>query len=112
MKRAPFKALTQEAGRETEPESEPPVHSNELVVLLARGLQAAEGAQVVIEAKFDEEGRCPYNNDNYCRLLDWMGNARAALLNQQNTQRSRPAAQEHEFSPEPSKEPDNGAKEA
>jgi hypothetical protein len=60
------------------------VGSSELVLLLARGIEAAEGAQVVIEAKFDAEGRCPYNNDNYCKLLDWIGEAKSALAKQQN----------------------------
>ncbi len=73
------------------PESEPPVRSSELVGLLASGLEAAEGAQVVIEAKFANEDRDPHNNDNYCRLIDWMKDVRRALGKQPNagTQRRR-----------------------
>lgn len=56
-----------------------------LVLLLTQGIEAAEGAKVVMEAKFDAEDRCPYNSDNYCRLLDWMAEAKSALREQQNT---------------------------
>jgi hypothetical protein len=75
----------------TTPETTPPVRSSDLVRLLASGIEAAEGAQVVIEAKFDAEGRCPYNSDNYCRLLDWMAEAKTALAKQPNDRTERPA---------------------
>ncbi len=62
------------------------VSSSELVGLLAAGLEAAEGAQVLAECYFDLQEREPSNNDNYCRLLDWIKDARRALGKQPNDQ--------------------------
>lgn len=70
---------------------EPPVHPSELVGLLTSGLEAAEGAQVVMEA-WCAEGRDPFNNDNYCRLLDWMKDVRRALGKQPDDESSEPGA--------------------
>lgn len=67
-----------------QPPSDPPVRSSELVGLLTSGLEAAEGAQVVMEA-WCADGRDPCNNDNYCRLLDWMKDVRRALREQPNS---------------------------
>ena len=47
--------------------------------LLKRGLEAADGALVLANCYFERDGRDGCNNDNYCRLLDWMKDARAAL---------------------------------
>ena len=47
--------------------------------LLKRGLEAAEGAIVLAECFFDREGRDGCNNDNYCRLIDWIKDVRVAL---------------------------------
>lgn len=57
---------------------------SELVSLLKSGLEAAEGAQVLAECYFDLQEREPTNNDNYCRLLDWMKDVRRALEKQYN----------------------------
>lgn len=40
--------------------------------LLAEGLKAAEGAQVIANCYFGEHGLDPCNNDNFCRLMDWI----------------------------------------
>lgn len=47
-----------------------------MVGLLTDGIAAAEGAQVIIELYFQQQDRDPVNNDNYCRLLDWLKAAR------------------------------------
>lgn len=61
------------------------MNSNTRVVgLLASGLEAAEGAQVLAELYFAQQGRDPSNNDNYCRLLDWIKDVRRALGKQPN----------------------------
>ena len=73
-----------------QPRGEPPVRSSEIVGLLARGLEAAEGAQVVMEA-WCAEGYDPFNNDNYCRLMNWMRDARRALGKQPNAPHELPA---------------------
>lgn len=65
-------------------QGEPQVRSSALVRLLERGIEAAEGAQVTIEAKYADADQCPYNSDNYCRLLDWMADARRHLKEQAN----------------------------
>lgn len=44
--------------------------------LLQRGIEAAEGALVLADCYFDQDGRDGYNNDNYCRLIDWLKEAR------------------------------------
>ena len=46
-----------------------------IVELLASGLAAAEGAQIVME-EWCPAGCFPSNNDNYCRILDWMKDVR------------------------------------
>ena len=45
---------------------------------LAEARVVAEGAQIVIEAMFSDVGRDPCNNDNYCRLMDWIKGALSA----------------------------------
>ena len=55
-----------------------------MVGLLASGLEAAEGAQVLADLYFEQTARDGYNNDNYCRLLDWIKDARRALGKQPN----------------------------
>jgi hypothetical protein len=55
-----------------------PKNSVDLLGLLASGLEAAEGAQVVMEA-WCSEGREPGVNDNYCRLIDWIKEVRQAI---------------------------------
>lgn len=62
-----------------------------LVGLLEAGLEAAEGAQVLSECYFKLQEREPTNNDNYCRLLDWIKDARRALVKQPNVKSSEPA---------------------
>ena len=47
-----------------------------MVSLLADGIAAAEGAQVIAELYFEQQSRDPSNNDNYCRLMDWLKAAR------------------------------------
>lgn len=66
------------------PKAPPAVVSSELVGLLTAGLEAAEGAQVLAECYFDLQEREPSNNDNYCRLLDWMKDVRRVLGKQPN----------------------------
>jgi hypothetical protein len=44
--------------------------------LLIDGIAAAEGAVVTIESLFQSVNRDPCNNDNYCRLKDWIAEAR------------------------------------
>lgn len=39
-------------------------------------VQALEGAIVVMDAKFEAEGRDPFNNDNYCAAVDALTEAR------------------------------------
>ena len=43
---------------------------------IARGVQAAEGAKVIAEAWAPGD---PCNNDNYCRLLDWIKESKDQL---------------------------------
>ncbi len=45
---------------------------NEMEALLHAGIDAAKGAQVLIEAWSPRESSL-YNNNNYCRLMDWIG---------------------------------------
>jgi len=73
------------------PEVEPPVRYTDLRDLLVRGIAAAEGAQVLAECYFERAGRDGFNNDNYCRLLDWLKDARRALGKQPNAPGERPA---------------------
>ena len=39
-------------------------------------LAACEGAKVLIEVLYDDTGRDPYNNDNYCRVVDAIAKAK------------------------------------
>jgi hypothetical protein len=66
------------------PTSEPPVRSSELVSLLADGIKAAEGAQVIMEAYYEDDYRDPCNSDQYCRLMDWLKAARRHQEKQAN----------------------------
>lgn len=60
------------------------VTADELIRLLAKGLEATKGAQVIMNAYFERVNRDPYNNDNYCRLQDWMVNVQQVLKKQSN----------------------------
>ncbi len=50
-----------------------------LVILLTDGIAAAEGAQVIMELYFSDRDRDPSNNDNYCRLMDWLKASRTLV---------------------------------
>jgi len=73
------------------PTASPGVRCSDMVGLLAAGLEAAEGARVLADCYFERDGRDGYNNDNYCRLLDWIKDARRALGKQPNAEAHRPA---------------------
>lgn len=47
-----------------------------MVSLLADGIKAAEGAQVIVEAYYEDDYRDPSNSDQYCKLMDWLKDAR------------------------------------
>lgn len=68
-----------------QPATPTPVVCSDMVGLLTAGLEAAEGARVLADCYFERDGRDGYNNDNYCRLLDWIKDARRALGKQPNT---------------------------
>lgn len=60
-----------------------------IVGLLAEGIAAAEGAQVIMEIYFSQQDRDPSNNDNYCRLMDWLKAARRYRDKQANEKADR-----------------------
>ena len=39
---------------------------------VAEAFAALNGAQVLAECYFADHGRDPANNDNYCRICDWL----------------------------------------
>ena len=61
------------------PAVEPLVRCIDLRELLVRGISAAEGAQVLADCYFARAGRDGFNSANYCRLLDWLQDARRTL---------------------------------
>jgi len=50
-----------------------------MVSLLADGIKAAEGAQVIVEAYYEDDYRDPSNSDQYCKLMDWLKDARRQM---------------------------------
>jgi hypothetical protein len=56
-----------------------------MVSLLTDGIAAAEGAQAIMELYFENQDRDPHNNDNYCRLVDWLKAARRHRDEQANS---------------------------
>ncbi len=47
-----------------------------LLDIIREGVKAAEGACVTIEAIYANNGDEATNDDNYCRLMDWLSEAR------------------------------------
>lgn len=80
--------MSAENKTKVETASDSPVAHQRLVGLLASGLEAAEGAQVLADLYFEQTDRDGYNNDNYCRLLDWIKDTRRALGKQPNKKSS------------------------
>ena len=50
--------------------------------LLISGLAAAEGARVLADCYFERDDRDGDNNDNYCRLCDWIEETKSFLEKQ------------------------------
>ena len=46
---------------------------------LRSAVGAVMGLVVLADLYFERQGRDPYNNDNYCRAMDWLKTARAAM---------------------------------
>jgi len=68
-------------------ETDQPGSVQRMVSLLTDGIAAAEGAQVVMEVFIISQNRDPSNNDNYCRLMDWLKAARRHRDEQANDPR-------------------------